>query len=168
MNILYLEDNPVARKNIADFNAGRHKIDFVDKITALNEILYDEEGYKEYGAVVLDLSINMPLLTRAQIIKRIPLLNKPDVPTTCSDIDIPLYGLDYYRYVIAKRLETRKMVMEGRIILFTGHAQKIRNKGLYNEKDNDFITTKLIDRAARNATSDLFIEFMNIQEKTLI
>jgi len=158
MKVLYLEDNDNACKNIEEFNREEFQIDidFVDTITALDEILYEMEEYKNYGAVVIDLSIDMPFFTKEDIVKQIPELGREDVPTTCTEQYIPLYGLDYYKYVIAKRSQTQKMVEEGRIIFFTGHASKIRSRGLYSEKDPLFKNTRLIDRAEKNATGKLF------------
>jgi hypothetical protein len=156
MKVLYLEDSANSFKNIEDFNRGEFQIDFVNTVTALDEVLYEMEEYKNYCAVVMDLSIDMPFLTKENIVRRIPELDRKDVPTTCTEQYIPLYGLDYYKHVIAKRSQTQKMVEEGRIILFTGHASRIKSRGLYSEKDPLFENTRLIDRAEENATGKLF------------
>jgi len=165
MKILCLEDSDKACDNIELFN-DRHnyQIDFVDTITAFDEIIFYMEGYKTYDAFVIDLCINMPQLTREFIVERIPLLNLPEVPTYCVEGEnIPLYGLDYFRLVIAKRAETEAMVSEGRVIFFSGHAAKIRTRGDYDESMPVFKHTTLIDRAEQGATSKLFSMLSEIE-----
>ena len=58
MRILYLEDAYSGRVDIVRFNRERYIIDFVDDLTTLHECLFYNEGYKIYGVIVLDLSIN--------------------------------------------------------------------------------------------------------------
>ena len=169
IKVLYLEDNLTSRREIHKFNedyqeSGNHQIDFVNTLTGFDEELYELDGYKTYAVVVVDLSINMPFLTREQIIERIPLLNVKGVPTTCAE-SIPLYGLDYYKLVVAQRVETKQMVEQGRVILFSGHAAKVVSRGLYDKQQEIFKHTELIDRAERDATKKLFSRFSEIEMK---
>jgi len=175
MTVLYLEETYSARKSIIDFSErhyqeDRHKFVFVETVTALDEYIYEMEGYNTYGAIAVDLAVEMSLLPREDIVSRIPLLDRDDVPTKCIDDSapgnpsIPLYGLDYFRLVIAKRKETQQMVSEGRVVLFSGHAAKIRSRGLYNETLAEFANTQLIDRAERDATGKLFSMLSTIEE----
>lgn len=164
MKVLLLEDYGKARENVDIYFRNRFQFSYVDTVTALDEFLFDMEGYNEYGALVLDLCINMPLFTREEIVKRIPLLDCADVPTEC-EAHILLYGLDYFKLVIAQRPETKDMVESGRVIFFSGHANKIRSKGIYDEKMIVFRHTALIDRAEENAMPCLFSKLSDIEKK---
>ena len=164
MRVLYLEDRQIGRDNIDDYNQERHEIDFVDTITAFDEFLYEMNGYEKYDAVVIDLAIDMPLLTKDDIVNRIPELNRDEIPTKCIGITIPLYGLDYFKYVIAVRPETENMLKDGRVLFFSGHAKKAKNRGLYDENMEIFKHTKMFDRAERGTTKALFEEFEKIEE----
>jgi len=164
MEILHLENSHHARQVFSSEYGGGYlkgwNLCFEDTITGLHEELYDDngfytyKGYEKYDFVVIDLAISMPSLTKAEICEHIKELNIPEVPMLC-EADIPLWGLDYYKHVIAVRPETRKMVEEGRVILFSGHAAKIREKGLYNEKDPIYVNTRLIDRGVGDSTTEL-------------
>ena len=164
MKVLYLEDRGLSIENILSGNKNRFEFKFVNTVTGIHELLIIKEGYRTYGAVVIDLSIEMPNLTKSKIIKRIPEFNIEGIPTVCAG-NIPLYGYDYYRLVLIKHEEIKNsFINKGRIIIFSGHAAKARTEGLYNETMEIFINTPLIDRAALNATNELFSKLAVIEK----
>lgn len=144
VQILITDDAESARKDFCDYFRDEYILDFVDTITSLDEFLYVEEGYKTYAAIMIDLNLDMPNISRERLKKEIPEFKNMDKPIQLEG-NIPLYGFDYFTRVILTRPETQQMVNEGRIILFSGHAAKIRKEGLFtNEK---YPHTQLIDRA---------------------
>jgi hypothetical protein len=164
MKILYLEDNHMAIENIVNVNTDlneRFDIDFVNTIVACDELLFGIDQ-QTYSAIILDLCIEMPQLTKADISAIIPELNRDDVPTYCHANNIALYGLDYFKYVMAKNERTKTLIDQGQVIFFTGHAVKIVNSGLYSVKMDIYKNVSLFDRAEKGATKALFAKLEDI------
>jgi len=165
MEILYLEDTQTARDIVIETNRDRdnYNFNFCDSIIDFDYFLFEEIGYIFYKAIVMDLCINMPLISKGKIAKQITELDHDSIPTKCAS-QIPLYGLDYFIKVMYTRPETKKMIDEGRVIFFSGHAQKIKSEGLYSVEMPEFKNVPLFDRSEDNATYDLFQLLKKIRE----
>ncbi|GHV09079.1 hypothetical protein FACS1894217_12590 [Clostridia bacterium] len=150
MKVLYLEDNLLAIDNIQSANMDRFQISFVRTITAFDECLFESAEHCDYGAIVLDLCIEMPRLTKEEIVALIPELNRDDVPSYCiAGKNIPLYGLDYFKHVMSVRNKTKNLINQGRVIFFSGHAAKIKSRGIYDQKNEMFRNVNLFDRVEK-------------------
>lgn len=164
MKVLFLEDNEDAKKNIRIVNDDYFTINFVSTVTLFDELIFDQAGFASYDAIVMDLCINMPLMPDEQIKEMIPLLNSDDVPTYCNPErqSIPLWGLDYFRLVMNEKSETKSLVEQGRVIFFSGHAERIVKQGLYSADDEMFAHVELLNRFKH--TPKLFEKLKEIEQ----
>jgi len=170
--VLIVEDSAEAiygyERNLQDKYREDFDIAFVDSLITLDEMLYDDEGYKEYDAVAIDLNLEMPQYTYDDLEDDIPEFGDAvaageKLPTELHG-EIPLYGFDYFRLVIMARAETQKMVEEGRIILLSGHAAKLVKEKLFPLEARNCDTVTLIDRAD-NSVENLRLKIMELANK---
>jgi len=162
LEILYLEDRSEARKAVAPTLAG-HNVVFVSELGSLDDFLYDEEGYKYYDVIILDASMELYVHTEDELKKIIPEFAEDDFKHSVLPSKLPLWGFDYFKWVINARPQTRQMVKEGRVILFTGHASKLTQNGLFS--DELFPHTPLINRGSRHAEEQLSTLLTDIQNR---
>jgi len=163
MKILFLEDTKNARFAISNYNNEEFEISFAGDLISFHGALCEEEGYNEYGCIVLDLQIEMFMFSEEVIASCIEEFKDKKIPSLVPGQNMPLYGLDYYKEVIYTRPETKKMVDEGRVILITGHEYLLRRLGLYNENLPLFEKTKLIARGGPGENERLFGYFRGVK-----
>ena len=158
-NILVLEDDIPGREALLRLRRHMSNCEFdfvfVETVTGLDELLCGLTSYTDYAAIILCLRIDMPLFTRADIVRRIPALDQPNIPTMLCG-HIPLYGLDYFLKVIVPDPAAQTSIQEGRIILISDHSKSQIDglKPLYDK--SRFPTVPFFDRADKNATFDLW------------
>ena len=155
--ILYIENTDDGRQVFSHWTSDKYDLTIVEDLIDLDERLYDMGGYEEYDALVIDLALEMsPGIAMEDLESEIPGFSGIDYTQVGGGIT--LLGFDYFKHVVNIREETEKMVAEGRVILFTGHAKIIKRDNKYTE--DKFPTTPLIDRSDPNWT-DLLEQIFN-------
>jgi len=157
LKILYLDDRREAHNNLKQ-EIGRDVVCVEDLIT-FDEWLYDDEGYKKYDLVILDLALELSGDIKLDDLRdEISELCSDDVPTYC-EARIPLIGFDYFNLVINTRAETRRMLDEGRIVLLSGHVVKLSEKEIFTKQKYPNVT--LLDRGKKSS----YVELLQIIEE---
>jgi len=163
INILYIEDNREAQTNIRRVVDTSHRIVYTEDLLTFDERLYDEEGFNTYDFLILDLALAMPGdITLDDLREAIPEFGPTYTPTYCEAY-IPLIGFDYFNLVVNKRDETKAMVNEGRVVLLSGHAKKLRDKEIFTQQK--FPNVTLIDRGEKGAYNELLKIIKTIEER---
>jgi len=162
LKFLYMEDSNEARNNFVRNLQGNHQVTFASDLISLNDLLYTDRGYENFDVVLLDLSLALPAdISNDDLREAIPEFKNTNVPSYLEGVS-NLYGFDYFRLVINTRKETKQMVKERRVILFSGHAKRLRAKGLYTEQL--YPTTRLVDRADKGAYDELIAYIYSLRK----
>ena len=161
LQILFLEDKQEAQMAISNSLQCKYNIKFVSELGSFNDFLYNDEGYQSHDVIIIDASMDLDGYTEEEIKDLIPYFNTTDFVPSGVVAGLPLWGLDYFKHVVAIRAETQDMLNEGRIILFTGHASKLIHYGLF--KQEEYPDTQLINRGEADSEKKLITMLEEIQ-----
>jgi hypothetical protein len=149
LRILYVEDARKGREALDLIIKKQHDVDFVTDLIALDEYLYDLDGYNKYDVLLIDLSIEMSDISIDELKQVIREFNYAAFKATELRAQIPLYAFDYFTHVVNTRPETKTMVKEGRVALISGQAESLKKSGKYTKVL--FPDTPLISRGDKDA-----------------